>query len=132
MLQNLGVAMPLASWDVADPEERALVLDSLEDAICHVALPYFRLFEDADALVKRLEAVPVPSFHALSTLEWLLWHDRRDSAIRHAQLLLSDDRLRRRFERARAQVEQGELQVIPHSEDAEALAYAALAHNLTY
>ena len=131
MLQNLGVEMPITHWN-ADPNERAAILDELKAAITDVALPYFALFEDADALVSRLQVVPIDSFGALSAIEWLLSHGRRESALRHIRLVLGDDRLRRAYERARTRMERGQLEVLPYVHEAEALAYAALAYDLDF
>lgn len=132
MLQNLGTEMPIASWELADPSSRPEVLDEIGTAIEEVALPYFALFEDGEALVRRLQLVPIPSFYALSAIEWLLARNESDAALAHARLLLNDDRLRRQYERIRKRMESGEMELVPYVGEAEGLAYAALAYGLAY
>ena len=132
MLQNLGVEMPVAIWDLADPESRPEVLDAITKAIEEVALPYFSLFSDSDALVRRLRVVPIPSFYALSTIEWLLSRNESQAALEHAGVLLHDRDLYRRYERIREKMESGKMALLPYFGDAEGLAYAALAYGLEY
>jgi hypothetical protein len=132
MLQNLGVEMPLSSWDLADQDSRADVLEEIAAAIDDVALPYFALFEDPDVLRDRLQLVPVASFPALNAIEWLLSQNDREAAITHAHLLLEDGRLRRRYERTRKEMESGKLETLPYVGEAEGLAYAAFTYGLEY
>jgi hypothetical protein len=134
MLQNLKPGMPIAMWDVADPHSRPGVLNDVQNAIEAAALPYFALFEDEHALIRRLEEHVVPCFYPLNAIEWLLSRGAREAAVRHAHVLLRDKRLRRQYERARKQMERGEMEVIPWSPimEAEGLAYVALAYGLDY
>lgn len=134
MLQNLKPGTPLAMWDVADPSSRGAVLDDVEHAIREAALPYFALFEDDDALVRRLKHEVVPCFYPLDAIEWLLSQGKRDAAVEHATALLRNDHLRRQYERVRKQIERGEMdlnRLSPIMEE-EGLAYAALTYGLDY
>jgi hypothetical protein len=80
----------------------------------------------------RFQVVPIASFEPLASIEWLLSQDQRDAAVAHAQLVLGDDRLRRRYMRIRKEMETGETKLIPYAGEAEGLAYAALAYGLHY
>jgi hypothetical protein len=134
MLQNLKPGMPVATWDVEDPRWRPGVLNDVQNAIEAAALPYFDLFEDKESLVRRLEEDVVPCFYPRDAIEWLLSRGARAAAVRHARVLLREKRLRRQYERARKQMERGQVEVIPWAPimEAEGLAYAALAYGLDY
>lgn len=134
MLPNLKPDMPVATWDVADPRSRPSLLNDVQNAIEAATLPYFDLFEDEQALVRRLEEDLVPCFYPREAIEWLLSRGAREAAVRHARVLLRDKRLRRQYERARKQMERGQMKVIPWAPimEAEGLAYAALAYRLDY
>ena len=89
-LYNLTADHLAFDWNLADPSGRADTIADCIEQIEALALPWFDTFADTDRLAERLRHERMPNLQVGNAIEVLVWLDRRDVAVDHARLWLTE------------------------------------------
>jgi hypothetical protein len=88
-------------WNVADPAGRPTAIAEIVERIESLALPWFSLFFEREALVARLGRGLLPNVAAANAIEMLLWLDEPEVAAAQLRYALDDHATRDAYQAAR-------------------------------
>jgi hypothetical protein len=118
-------------WFYFTKEKETQEIESAVNYIKTHAFPYFLQFENIDILAKRLEKEIIPATSPASNVEFLLAHDKKDSAIKQINLILHErSEYKTRFEKFLCDYRENGFRDYFYGDEFDLLAYVVFIHKI--